>query len=520
MFLRISAVFKDIALEYGDKLSSVNRVMDLRKAGAAFLRFFLFCWGAGLSKKVFREKVIQNDLNTASTFVALKEFERAAEKYRTIINKKPEFVMAHIAYVKCLLELKQNEEANAALNKCLANLSLDFELRIEIHIALVKSVSSNGNNYQAWLDFKSCLDVLQYASQYQLTELVAAVKHLSSNDVAFLFLHHISIHALRYPKIIYSIALQYYKRDNLTRSICTLLMLDNLSEQPNHTINLLVVCVCETHATNVGPMWRKANRFLFKYYNVKKPTFGYWSLWLDLFGDAVDGAAKQGLNVNTDIEKILTSFSLNYFNNIQHRERFVLEKEGADIVDIPKRIISFSSVEEGCLHYGTDKLYGEYHIEFFDITKATAFIAKHYTNRIYQAWRLCRNISDKEQLFKLCYLVKYGGVYISYKTKSLSSLTMHMLDNRYSLQLAKGFMGIDTRFVIAAPNHPLLIAILQYVLENLLSGCRLPSHYTTGSLCWASIYCQYLDALKKRKKTQNVNVISAMMMETIFSENG
>ncbi|MBJ2130625.1 hypothetical protein JC525_16985 [Alteromonas sp. IB21] len=153
--------------------------------------------------------------------------------------------------------------------------------------------------------------------------------------------------------------------------------------------------------------------------------------------------------------------------------------------------------------------------EHYNTLSAASFVAQHYTNRVYKAWRLCRSEADKEALFKLCYLVKFGGAVLSNNTKITKSLIQIMLKPPSSLVLGKGYMGIGSKVVFAMPNHPLLVAILNYAIQNLLNRSRLPSLYTTGSLCWAKMYCEYASVMQKRGTPLDVRVLSAREVEAL-----
>ncbi|WOD06190.1 hypothetical protein [Marinomonas sp. GJ51-6] len=132
---------------------------------------------------------------------------------------------------------------------------------------------------------------------------------------------------------------------------------------------------------------------------------------------------------------------------------------------------------------------------------------------------MTRSEADKQHLFSLCYLAKFGGVFIA-DTRLLkpNAKLAGVWSINDSLLLAKGYMGIATNFIAAKPNHPLLCAMLHYVVLNLNNRSRLPSPYTTGSFSWAKTYCEYMQQVQELDIKADVSLFSGHKLSALFGQ--
>lgn len=449
------------------------------------------------------------------------QFEQAARAYYGVILKQSANGWACLWYARCLVELLQKPKAELLIVSFLQNYpspsAPSSHLNIEFHLTLLEISILNQNMPLVKKDFAACFQQFTNSRQYQQNKLVTLASKIHETKLAQRCLYKLLLACWGNEQSIKSIATQFYNMDEPGTCIEAILMLPDLDNQPNHIINLLITCVCETHKVNRGVFWERANKLLATLIQKGKVDAGYTSYWLDYFGDGIANASELGRNVNTDIEEVLQSFTLEYWS--QKRNVEVTSKgnhNNNDKTAISKRIVYFTKVNASENDKG--KLKHEYGvtIERYNALSATSFIAKHCSGEIYKAWRLCRNEYDKEQLFKLCYLVKYGGVFLSSNTKPSKKLIEKVKNNEFSVELVKGHFGVDCSMVMSVPNHPLLKGILQLVVQNLLNRSRLPSFYTTGNLCWAKAYTQYLKVLRQRGCPSDIRIMSIKERNILF----
>lgn len=450
---------------------------------------------------------------------------QAASLYRSVILKQYTNGWACLWYARCSVELQELQTASLLIESYLQNYPSNAlpksHLNIEFCLTLLEISIFEQNAGLIERHFAVCIQQFTDSRQYQQNKLITLASKIHDTQLAHKCLYKLLLAYWGNERNIKTIATQFYHIDEPSTCIEALLMLENVGEklasQPNHVINLLITCVCEVHPINRGRFWQKAQAFLSNYYKQTNPAYGYWSYYHDYFGDKSALALQNGQNINTSIESTLKNFALTYWSQRQQNvyEKFLNQKGPKPL---PHRIMVFSSGQTNQEQRNDSlSIAKDFHLEHYNTLSATSFITQHYTNKVYKAWRLCRSDADKEALFKLCYLVKFGGAALSNNTKITEPLTQMMYENPWPLVLGKGYMGISTKVVLAVPGHPLLAAILNYVIQNLINRSRLPSLYTTGSLCWAKIYCEYVSVMKKRGAHVDVKVLSAKEVEGYFS---
>ena len=450
------------------------------------------------------------------------QVEQAASVYYSVICKQYANGWACLWYARCLVELQERQKAELVIESFLQNYPSNAlpksHLNIELCLTLLEISILERNAGLIERHFVACIQQFGESRQYQQNKLVVLISKLQDTQMACKYLYKLLLACWGNEQSIKSIATQFYYIDEPSTCIEALFMLSDLDSQPNHVINLLVACVCELHPSNRGYFWKEAQVFLSNYYLQQKPNYGYWSYYHDLFGGNSVKAIQNGRNINTGIENTLKDFAVTYWYQRQHSAEST-EVIGRSSAYLPHRIVVFSKGQIKQTDYApniAENIAGKFQVEHFNTLSASSFITQHYTNKVYKAWRLCRSEADKEALFKLCYLVKFGGVVLSNSSKITETLIQMMHENQWPLVLGKGYMGISAKIVAAVPNHPLLVAILNYAIQNLLNRSRLPSSYTTGSLCWAKAYCEYVAVIKRRGKPLDVHVLSAREVEAIL----
>jgi mannosyltransferase OCH1-like enzyme len=120
---------------------------------------------------------------------------------------------------------------------------------------------------------------------------------------------------------------------------------------------------------------------------------------------------------------------------------------------------------------------------------------KTQNKRIYNAYKILIPGAFKADLFRLCILYKYGGVYADSQTKPFISIKkminlaqncsfISVLDSKFSGG------GIHNGFIISKPQHPFLKKCIENILNN-VKNKRYTNHMlgVTGPLClYNSIY--------------------------------
>ena len=87
---------------------------------------------------------------------------------------------------------------------------------------------------------------------------------------------------------------------------------------------------------------------------------------------------------------------------------------------------------------------------------------------------------------------------------------VHLAQSVPSLLFVRGEFGVSTNLIAVKPNHPLLVAILETVVQSLLNRTRLPDLYVTGAVCWAKVLIKYNVEIVKRGKEPDFLIVSGV----------
>ncbi len=135
---------------------------------------------------------------------------------------------------------------------------------------------------------------------------------------------------------------------------------------------------------------------------------------------------------------------------------------------------------------------------------------KHIDIRIYNAYNKLKPVAFKSDLWRLCVLYKYGGIYADCYTtpyKTLKDIMVKFSGNNTFISVLDGDKkGIHNGFIIASKQHPFLLKCIENIVENVETN-----NYTdhvlgvSGPLCLAKSIREVLGTNKKFKVGWNIH---------------
>ncbi len=308
--------------------------------------------------------------------------------------------------------------------------------------------------------------------------------------------------------LLFKMAKLFYAINNPVFAIATLLRIHETAGLKEFQWNLLIACVLGSSDYEQGDGWHKAKLLINDEYQLRDKKHGHWQYWTDYWDEPTEQSIQYGKNSGVELAKTLKHFNTLFWSAKQ--------KSGAsaDSTKIPQSIFTYSlnvgGDDQKRLKEQLQMFANDYALEHFDPILAAKYIADNCSNRIRRAWRLSRNPRDKKSLFTLCYLFKHGGYLLTdMHAESLRSF-MNLAQSVPSLLLVRGELGINTGLLAAKPNHPLLAAILETIVQSLLNRTRLPDLYVTGAICWARVLVQYSAEMLKRGKVPDLWIIDGL----------
>ena len=196
--------------------------------------------------------------------------------------------------------------------------------------------------------------------------------------------------------------------------------------------------------------------------NVKNNSFMQFIIMM-----VVIAAAMKYLSVKNETILLVTSsslllYGLNY-NNITKIEKFQNT--------IPNKLVQtyYNKFKiPNKVYQNLQKFAPEYEHILYDDTECIAFIKKYYSLSVAMAFEKLKG-AHKADLFRYCYLYKFGGVYLDIKTELIMPLNKVFNKNQtYSvLSIVK-----DTIYqgIIATPaGNPIFLKLIQFMVDLLAS---------------------------------------------------
>jgi mannosyltransferase OCH1-like enzyme len=165
-----------------------------------------------------------------------------------------------------------------------------------------------------------------------------------------------------------------------------------------------------------------------------------------------------------------------------------------------------------------------FNLIIFDDNDCIDFLREHYDSDVIDAYNSLKPTAYKADLWRYCYLYKYGGIYVDVKTSFRVSLSS-LINNNIELLLVHDINdnitnnGIYNGLIACTPNHPLL----KYAIDE--SVIRIKNKYygknpldITGPLLFE--YCfnkLYNISSSEYLKNQNIHSIKMLHLHNTNS---
>jgi mannosyltransferase OCH1-like enzyme len=142
--------------------------------------------------------------------------------------------------------------------------------------------------------------------------------------------------------------------------------------------------------------------------------------------------------------------------------------------EIPKTIIhtwNTKNIENTDLYYQVNvvkNLHPDFNYVFFDEDDRQKFIKENYSEKIYKAYLKLKPMAYRADLWRYCYLYKFGGFYIDFKFIMRKSFNSIIKENTKIL-VGKAMYsdGINQGFIACLPNEPLIKLAIDTAVERI-----------------------------------------------------
>lgn len=441
------------------------------------------------------------------------QYQASLLAYQQVVEINPKHLWGRFWVAKCLFldgkvsAAKRSLESTHFENNIAANLFGELML-LNIDIAIDAESFDELVAY-----YRSLSQQISTLPCYIISSMINKLCQVSRREIIFHCLITFAFRGLP-PAQMFQVARLFYQINNTLLAITVLLRLKKLEPFQEYQWHLLITCVLESSDYEHGEVWHAARELVEQEYCQRENKNSYWQYWTDFWDEPTEQSIKFGKNCGVGLANTLNQFNT-LFWSIQGRSPSKGGQGG-----IPKSVVIYSSQlgaklpdeKDKQLQVGTDT----FSVNYFNPIQASQFIAEYYNARVKRAWRLARNHNDKKHLFTLCYLVKCGGILLP--AKALEKKCSLLLQSQYdfSLTFVKGMLGVSTEAMAVKPNHPLLIAIVESIVQSLLNRSRLPDLYTTGAIGWTKVLNQYCYEMQKRGKEPDVSILDGYQGEGLI----
>lgn len=137
----------------------------------------------------------------------------------------------------------------------------------------------------------------------------------------------------------------------------------------------------------------------------------------------------------------------------------------------------------------------EYDYKFYDDLEARAFIETHFNDYVLLAYDILTSGTYRADLFRYCYLYKYGGIYIDTKTVPQQPIYTIISYNIPLVLIDELFPeGICTIFLATPPENPLYKDIIYYTVKNILQKNKGTDYWDmSGPRLFGKVLCKSLN---------------------------
>jgi len=187
-------------------------------------------------------------------------------------------------------------------------------------------------------------------------------------------------------------------------------------------------------------------------------------------------------------------------------------------MNIPKKLVSFYhskdlpiKMKENVTDWITKN--PNINIKVYDITEAENFIKDNFDTKVLKAYLTLKPYSYKSDLFRFCYIYKYGGIYVDIKFKQVGDFTFSdLLDREY---LVSEPIGIQSCLIILQPNSKYMLKCIQTVVTNTLNYDYGYTPILTGPIPLSENY----DEFYKNNKIDNLQWEIENHLQVIKNKN-
>lgn len=107
----------------------------------------------------------------------------------------------------------------------------------------------------------------------------------------------------------------------------------------------------------------------------------------------------------------------------------------------------------------------DWEYEVFDRAAALLYLYKNHDSRVLRAFIKAKLPAMQSDIFRVAWCLKEGGVYVDASTECLQP--MNYLDVKSGLALMRKWHGgVCNGFIYANPSHPILVKVLEKIVEN------------------------------------------------------
>ena len=146
-------------------------------------------------------------------------------------------------------------------------------------------------------------------------------------------------------------------------------------------------------------------------------------------------------------------------------ERFVMSKPS----NLPKVIIQTyhnKNLIPQKVYHNIKKYAPDYQHLVFDDRECINFLNKEYGVTIVDKFKNLKKGPHKSDLFRYCYLYKYGGVYMDIKTELIKPLNFILRGNFTFTVISISKRSIYQGVLVSKPNNPLFMNLIKNILSN------------------------------------------------------
>ena len=110
----------------------------------------------------------------------------------------------------------------------------------------------------------------------------------------------------------------------------------------------------------------------------------------------------------------------------------------------------------------------EFEFKLFDEKDAISFLRKDYSEKYVDIMNSLNAHALKADLFRYCYLYKYGGIYLDVKYYCINDFKLlYLTDKEYFCRdIPRSFSGIYNAFIICKPKNKILYKTIQQFIKN------------------------------------------------------